>query len=45
MNDELKKLLFELLDYLYQNNEEEIKEWIYETYPHGIGLYDGAGEK
>lgn len=45
MENEEKELLFELLDYLYIDHEEELKEWIFEKYPHGIGLYDGAGEE
>ena len=39
MDEELRKLLYELLDYLYLNYEQELKEWIWETYPHSIGLY------
>jgi len=40
VRDELKELIKEILDLIYKLDEDTLKEWIYETWPHAIGLYD-----
>jgi len=35
-----KENVFKILDALAEENIEAVKEWIYNKFPHGIGLYE-----
>ena len=38
--NELKALIEANLNLIYAMDEEALKEWIYEKYPRGYGLFD-----
>jgi hypothetical protein len=38
--DEIKELIKKILDLIYELDEETLREWIYDHWPHAIGLYD-----
>jgi len=41
MNEKkVKKLIEQILDLIYEIDEETLKKWICKTWPHGYGLYE-----
>ena len=45
MNDDatrelIRKLIWEILDLIAKIDEDTLEEWIYDRYPHGVGLFD-----
>ncbi|MEE9303051.1 MAG: hypothetical protein V3U84_04610 [Thiotrichaceae bacterium] len=32
--------ILDLIDLVYAANEDTLKQWIHEKWPHGVGLYD-----
>jgi hypothetical protein len=35
-----KEDIWKMLDFLYKLDEEAVKEWIYQRWPHGFGLFE-----
>lgn len=35
-----KENVWKILDVLYEENKEAVKEWIYSKWSHGYGLYE-----
>ena len=35
-----KENVWKILDMLYEENKEAVKEWIHSKWPHGYGLYE-----
>jgi len=38
--DKVRELIRLILDLIYEIDEEALRDWIYEKWPHGYGIYD-----
>ena len=40
--EKIRELIRKILELIYEIDEEALKDWIVETYPLGIDLYEGG---